>query len=108
MTEIIGTVVAVLILWIGAREVLLGQGAMDGATLITFMILVMRLLPPFKQLSQAPTTAQQSLASAERLFEVIDLPTEAQEDRGSREVDGLRESIVFDDVSFAYEEERVL
>ena len=51
-----------LILWIGAREVLVGTGAMDGATLITFMIIVMRLLQPLKQLSQVPTTAQQSLA----------------------------------------------
>ena len=66
LTEIIGTSIAVLILWIGAREVLSGGGAaMDGATLITFMILVMRLLPPLKQLSQTPTTAQQSLAAAE-------------------------------------------
>jgi subfamily B ATP-binding cassette protein MsbA len=109
MTEMIGTSVAVLILWIGAREVLANaQGAMDGATLITFMILVMRLLPPFKQLSQAPTTAQQSLASAERLFEVIDLPTETQVDRGTREVTGLRETLTFDRVSFAYGDEPVL
>ena len=68
MTEMIGTAVAMLILWVGAREVLLGAGTMDSATLITFMIMVMRLLPPLKQLSQAPTTAQQSFASAERLF----------------------------------------
>jgi subfamily B ATP-binding cassette protein MsbA len=116
MTEIIGTVVAVLILWIGAREVLLGRGAMDGATLITFMIMVMRLLPPLKQLSQAPTTAQQSLASAERLFEVLDLPTEQQLDqptgdfpsRGSRQVASLRDSLAFDRVSFAYDDEPVL
>src|SRR6476660_5323643 len=98
MTEMIGTSVAMLILWIGAREVLLGTGAMDSATLITFMIMVMRLLPPLKQLSQAPTTAQQSFASAERLFEVLDLPTEAQLDaptsaqphRGSRTVTEIR------------------
>jgi subfamily B ATP-binding cassette protein MsbA len=109
MTEMIGTSVAVLILWIGAREVLTSvQGAMDGATLITFMILVMRLLPPFKQLSQAPTIAQQSLASAERLFEVIDMPTETQVDRGTREVTGLRDSLTFDKVSFAYDDEPVL
>ena len=108
MTEIIGTSVAVLILWIGAREVLLGAGAMDGATLITFMILVMRLLPPLKQLSQAPTTAQQSFASAERLFEVLDLPTENQLDRATREVTALRESLSFEHVSFSYGEELVL
>lgn len=107
MTELIGTAVAMLILWLGAREVL-GAGTMDSATLITFMIMVMRLLPPLKQLSQAPTTAQQSFASAERLFEVLDLPTEEQGDRGTRQVTALRESIEFDHVSFAYEEDLVL
>ena len=108
MTEIIGTSVAVLILWIGAREVLLGQGTMDGATLITFMILVMRLLPPLKQLSQAPTTAQQSLASAERLFEVLDQPTEPQLDRGTRDTTTLRETLAFENVWFSYGDEPVL
>ena len=108
MTEMIGTGVAMLILWVGAREVLLGQGGMDSATLITFMIMVMRLLPPLKQLSQVPTTAQQALASAERLFEVLDLPTELQLDRGTKEVTGLRESLAFDGVSFSYGEEPVL
>ena len=109
MTELIGVSVAMLILWIGAREVLLGgPGAMDASTLITFMIMVMRLLPPLKQLSQAPTTAQQSFASAERLFEVLDQPTEMQLDHGTRTVDGLRESIAFERVSFAYDDEPVL
>jgi subfamily B ATP-binding cassette protein MsbA len=78
---------------------------MDGATLVTFMIMVMRLLPPFKQLSQAPTTAQQSFASAERLFEVLDLPTEEQLDQGATSVTGLREGIEFRDVSFAYDDD---
>jgi subfamily B ATP-binding cassette protein MsbA len=108
MTELIGTSVAMLILWIGAREVLLGGGTMDSATLITFMIMVMRLLPPLKQLSQAPTTAQQSFASAERLFEVLDLPTEDQTDKGTRTVSGLRESLAFENVSFSYGEDPVL
>ena len=65
LTEVIGTSIAVLILWVGARQVLV-TGTLSGSTLITFMILVMRLLPPLKSLSQTPTTAQQSLASAER------------------------------------------
>jgi subfamily B ATP-binding cassette protein MsbA len=96
-----------LILWIGAREVLVTR-TMDGATLLTFMTMVMRLLPPLKQLSQAPTTAQQSFASAERLFEVLDLPTEQQLDRGRRVVNGFREALAFEHVSFAYDDEPVL
>ena len=108
MTEMIGTAVAMLILWVGAREVLLGAGTMDSATLITFMIMVMRLLPPLKQLSQAPTTAQQSFASAERLFEVLDLPTEEQTDHGTRAVSEIRDMLAFENVSFSYGEELVL
>src|SRR4051812_13354361 len=108
MTELIGTSVAMMILWIGAREVISGSGAMDSATLMVFMIMVMRLLPPLKQLSQTPTTAQQSFASAERLFEVLDLPTEQQEDRGTVVVKDLRESLAFEHVSFSYGDDPVL
>ena len=107
LTEVLGTIIAMGVLWIGAREVL-ETGTMDGGILITFMVLVMRLLQPIKQLSQAPTTAQQSLAAAERLFEVLDQPAETQTDRGTREVHGLREGVVFDDVSFSYGDEPVL
>jgi subfamily B ATP-binding cassette protein MsbA len=107
LTEVIGTSIAVLILWVGARQVLV-TGTLSGSTLITFMILVMRLLPPLKSLSQTPTTAQQSLASAERLFEVLDQPTEQQLDRGTREVTGFHDAVRFDGVSFAYDDEPVL
>ncbi len=107
LTEVLGTVVAVAILWLGAQEVLGGRG-MDGGTLITFMVLVMRLLQPLKQLSQAPTTAQQSLAAAERLFDVLDHPTELQADRGTRDVAALERELTFDAVGFAYGDEPVL
>ncbi|MDE3150605.1 MAG: ATP-binding cassette domain-containing protein [Gemmatimonadota bacterium] len=110
LTEVIGTSVAVVILWIGAREVLapVGTPAIDGATLITFMILVMRLLPPLKQLSQMPTTAQQSMAAAERLFGVLDQPTEPETDRGRAVVRTFKDHVEFDHVTFAYDDEPVL
>ena len=108
LTEVLGTAVAVLVLWFGAQQVFATPQRIDPGTLVAFMILVMRLLPPLKQLSQAPTTAQQSLAAAERLFEILDAPTEAQQDRGTREVSGLREGIVFEHVTFSYGDEPVL
>ncbi len=107
LTEVLGTVIAMGVLWIGATLVLT-EGSMKGTDLVTFMILVMRLLQPIKQLSQAPTTAQQSLAAAERLLEVLDQPTEPQRDQGQREVQGLREGVAFDGVHFSYGEEAVL
>ena len=107
LTEVIGMSIAVLILWLGAIDVLSGRG-MDAASLIVFMTLVMQLLPPLKQLSQAPTTAQQSLAAAERLFQVLDEPTEDQLDHGSRDIAAFEREIEFANVSFAYDTELVL
>ena len=107
VTEVAGTIAAMLVLWYGGRAVLVDR-SLTGPELVTFLVFVMRLLQPLKQISQIPTTAQSSLAAADRLFEVIDLPTEAQSDKGTLTDPRFRESIVFDDVSFAYEEVPVL
>jgi subfamily B ATP-binding cassette protein MsbA len=100
--ETLGTVTAVAILWYGARLVLVA-GTMTGAELMVFLLQVMRILQPLKQLSQAPAVAQQSLASAERIFAVLDVPTEVVRDRGTRPVAPFREAIAFEGVGFAYE-----
>jgi subfamily B ATP-binding cassette protein MsbA len=107
ITEIIGTLIAVLILWIGAWQVLT-TGSMTGATLLAFLTLVLRLLQPLKQLSQMRTTAQSSLASAERLFEILDSPAEFQRDEGTREKAVFERELRFDGVSFAYADVPVL
>ena len=101
VTETLGAVMAVAILWFGARLVLV-EKSLDGALLVTFLIWVMRLLQPLKQLSQVPSAAQQSLASAERIFEVLDAPTETAADRGTITAPTFATSLEFDRVSFAY------
>jgi len=106
ITETVGTAIAVAILWVGARMV--DSGTLTGSVLITFLILVMRMLQPLKQLSQVPTTAQQSLAAAERIFEVIDSPTEASLDRGKISTATFDRALEFERVSFAYVDEPVL
>ncbi|HUQ19582.1 MAG TPA: ABC transporter ATP-binding protein [Gemmatimonadaceae bacterium] len=107
VTEIVGTTMAVLLLWIGARQVLVA-GNMAGADLIAFLIYALRILQPLKQLSQMPTTAQSSLAAAERLFEILDSPSEQQTDTGQIEHRKFEREIRFDDVTFAYDSEPVL
>ncbi|HWE43676.1 MAG TPA: ABC transporter ATP-binding protein [Gemmatimonadaceae bacterium] len=107
VTEIIGTAIAVVLLWIGARQVILDK-TLAGASLITFLAVVMRLLQPLKQVSQIPTTAQGALAAAERVFEVLDTPTEEATDKGTYVASSFDRDVVFDHVSFAYGEEPVL
>ncbi|HEX6964928.1 MAG TPA: ABC transporter transmembrane domain-containing protein [Gemmatimonadaceae bacterium] len=107
ITETLGTGITVLLLWFGARFVLVDH-SLEASQFLAFLTLVMRLLQPLKQLSQLPAVAQNAFASAERLFDVLDTPTERALDRGTRVVTEFRESVVFEDVSFAYEDEPVL
>lgn len=107
VTEVIGTSVATALLWLGAREVLVDR-QMSGADLIAFLLYALRMLQPVKQLSQLPTTAQSSFAAAERLFEILDSPSESQTDTGTRSTAAFERDIVFDRVSFAYDDAPVL
>jgi subfamily B ATP-binding cassette protein MsbA len=107
ITETVGTGVAVIVLWFGAREVLV-TGTIDATTLIAFLALTLRILQPLKQLSQVPTVAAQSMAAAERVFEVLDAESEYDRDRGTRQVTDLNSNLEFDRVTFAYEQTPVL
>lgn len=102
VTETLGTFTAVIILWYGAQLVL-EEGALTGAELLVFLVQVMRLLQPLKQLSQVPSAAQQSLASAERIFDVLDAPSETANDRGTRTAAVFAQSLAFEGVGFQYD-----
>ena len=107
VTEVVGTTVATALLWFGAREVLVDH-RMSGADLIAFLLYALRMLQPVKALSQLPTSAQSSFAAAERVFEILDSPSETQTDTGTRETMSFEREIAFEDVSFAYGETDVL
>jgi subfamily B ATP-binding cassette protein MsbA len=81
---------------------------MSGADLIAFLLYALRMLQPIKQLSQLPTNAQSSLAAAERLFEVLDAPSESQTDSGRISDFSFDNDIRFENVSFSYEKTPVL
>ncbi|HKT08214.1 MAG TPA: ABC transporter ATP-binding protein [Gemmatimonadaceae bacterium] len=102
ITETLGAGITVLLLWIGARYVLLDH-SLQASQFLVFLTFVMRLLQPLKQLSQIPAVAQNAFAASERLFDVIDRPTEKELDRGARVVRDFEDALVFDDVSFVYE-----
>jgi subfamily B ATP-binding cassette protein MsbA len=104
ITETLGTGITVLLLWIGARFVLV-DGSLQASQFLVFLTFVMRLLQPLKQLSQIPAIAQNAFAAAERLFDVLDHPTEQSLDTGTRNVSALTDSLAFEHVSFTYDGE---
>ncbi len=102
VTETLGTFTAVAILWFGAQLVLV-EKTLGSSELIVFLVWVMRLLQPLKQLSQVPPAAQQSLAGAERIFEILDAPAETTTDYGTITAPVFDRDIRFEGVSFAYD-----
>src|SRR3989442_312206 len=102
LSEVVGGVMIVLILVVGTR-LALGTGAtLDPAVLITFLAVSLRLMSPIKSVSNYPAIMATAVASAERVFEVLDLPS-AEGDRPGETTAEFSERIEFRGVSFEYE-----
>src|SRR5438876_1843205 len=100
VSEVFGGFMIVLILVVGTR---LALGAtLDPAVLITFLAVSLRLMSPIKSVSNYPTVMASAVASAERVYEVLDLPS-AEGDRPGETTAEFSERIEFRGVSFEYE-----
>ena len=100
VSEVFGGVMIVLILVVGTRLAL--GTALDPAVLITFLAVSLRLMSPIKSVSNYPAIMAAAVASAERVFEVLDLPS-AEGDRPGETTAEFSERIEFRGVSFEYE-----
>ena len=96
LSETLGAIAFVLLLIVGVR--LVGPSALEPAVLVTFVAVALRLLSPVKRLSQYPALAEQALAAADRLFEVLDLPATDVDSVGAQPFPGLESRIEFRDV----------
>ena len=99
--EAVGILGVAGIIWYGGSQVI--QGAMTPGTFFSFLTAVFLMYTPIKRLASANNTIQQALAAADRVFTVLDVPTEAARDTGTRGLDGVRSAIELHGVSFRYE-----
>src|SRR6266516_2594173 len=104
VTEVFGGVMIVMILWVGTRLALGDPTALRPEMLITFLAVALRLMSPVKSVSNYPAVMAGAAASAERVFEVLDLPVD-EGDRPGETTAVFRERIEYRHVSFAYGEE---
>jgi ATP-binding cassette, subfamily B, bacterial MsbA len=101
LSETMGALGTVLLLWYGGRMVLV-EGAIDAGAFILFLALSLKLYTPAKWLSRFPTTIQPGLAAADRVFEFLDTPVEMVDRAGLRSFEGLRHAIRLENVGFEY------
>jgi subfamily B ATP-binding cassette protein MsbA len=84
------------------------SGAMNSATLLQFLFNLYMLYDPIRKLNKANLVVQQSLAAAQRVRQVMELPVEIADRPGARPAAGFREAIRFESVSFRYDHRAVL
>ena len=108
VSEFLGIVVVGGILLFGGNLVLNNQSALDGSAFLTYLIVFTQVLAPSKGISKAYSGIQRALASAERIFEIIDTVPGIRDSANAKETAEFNYSIEFKNVSFAYENEQVL
>lgn len=101
LTEMLAAIGTVVLLWFGARLVLL-DGSLTGALFVGFLALSMKLYAPVKYMSKFPALVQPGLVGAERVFEFLDSPVEIRDRDGAGELSAVAREIRYEDVSFAY------
>ena len=102
ITETIGAIIGVLLLWIGGLDVLVFK-TMNSEDFIRFILIMFSVLGPIRLLSNVSLQLQMGIASAERVFKVLDTKAEVPEKRDPIKIDTFRKSIEFKNVGFFYE-----
>ena len=99
LSEVLGGLVTLVIVWVGAQLVFSAQ--LSAEAFLAFLTVSLRLQSPIKALTTFPARAQASLAAADRFFEILDRVVERVW-AGARRIEGIEEGVVYEDVHFAY------
>jgi ATP-binding cassette, subfamily B, bacterial MsbA len=101
VSEVFGGLIVIMIIWAAANPALTGVDLTPEVT-IAFLIAALKMMSPLKKLSQYPAVMAVAMASADRVFELLDLPSDETPKPGEREA-SFTAGIAFDRVSFRYE-----
>ncbi len=107
MSEFLGTLMIVIVLWFGGMLVLNGKG-LSGPTFIYYMIILYSIINPLKEFSKAGYNIPKGLASMERIDKILKAENNIKERQDPVHVSDFKHKIEFRDVSFRYGEKWVL
>ena len=81
VSETLGTIVLVVVMYLGGKMVLSTPSGFSAGEFITFIAIFSQLIPPVKSFTSAFYKIQRGMASADRVYEILD---EDLEDKGNR------------------------
>ncbi|MCC3144268.1 ABC transporter ATP-binding protein/permease [Halanaerobium sp. Z-7514] len=107
LIEFIAAISFTAILWYGGYEVM--QGRMRASELIAFFTLLLTISDPLRSLTKLSSTIQQAVASAERIFEVIDKENIIEKDKENKVIlDEVEGEVVYDNINFSYDRDEIV
>ncbi len=101
MIEFLGGVGISLIIWFGGMQVLKGHSTMGA--FMSFLTAMIMLYEPVKGVSKINSTIQSGLASATRIFQLLDIKPAIEDKANAIVLSPFEKAIVFDSVCFSYE-----
>ena len=100
-SEFLGITAIGILLWFGGRMVLI-DGSLSGTTFIVYIGLAYNILTPAKGISKASYSIQKGNAAADRILEILNAQNKLEDAPDALPLKQFEESIVFDSVSFSY------
>lgn len=107
MSEFLGTVMIVIVLWFGGILVLNKQ-VLSGPTFIYYMVILYSIINPLKEFSKASYNIPKGLASMERVDKILKAESHIKEAAHPKSISSFEHQIEFRHVSFKYDNQWVL
>ena len=101
MSEFLGTILIVVVLWFGGILVL-DYGRIDGPTIIFYLVMLYSIINPLKEFSKASYNIPKGLASMERIDKILQAEVEIKDKENPEHISSFEHQIEFRHVSFAY------
>ncbi len=101
MSEFLGTILIVVVLWFGGILVL-DYGRIDGPTIIFYLVMLYSIINPLKDFSKASYNIPKGLASMERIDKILQAEVEIKDKENPEHISSFEHQIEFRHVSFAY------
>lgn len=106
LMEVIGGLAIAGIIWFGGNEVI--EGTATPGTFFAFLTAIITAYDPVKRISNVNSNVQQGLASAQRVFAILDVEPAIKDKIGATLLPPFKNEIVFKDINFNYEDDQIL
>lgn len=108
MSEFLGTVLIVLVLWFGGTLILSDSSSINASTFIFYMVILYSIINPLKDFSKASYNIPKGLASMERVDKILKAPNNITERTDAEHISEMKEGLEFRNISFSYGTHEVL